>query len=113
MIDYFNENFFRRNKQDITREYAEFVRRTLGIDSPDTSHIEALHDYGRMPLLIKSVPEGTRVPIRCPMFTIENTRPEFYWVTNFVETIMSNYLWQPCTSATIANEYYMLLNSLL
>ena len=39
------------------------------------------------------------------MFTINNTLPEFYWLTNFVETIMSTEVWKPMTSATIALQY--------
>lgn len=37
-----------------------------------------------------------------PVLTIYNTIPEFYWLTNFLETFLSNQLWKPMTSATIA-----------
>ena len=41
--------------------------------------------------------------------TIVNTHPDFYWLTNYLETLISCQLWQPMTSATIANEYRKLL----
>lgn len=43
------------------------------------------------------------------MLTIRNTKPEFFWVTNFLETIMSTELWLPMTSATIARGYKQIL----
>lgn len=43
------------------------------------------------------------------MLTIYNTLPAFFWVTNFLETIMSTELWLPMTAATISKEYKDLL----
>ena len=37
--------------------------------------------------------------------TITNTLPEFFWLTNYLETIISCTLWMPCTSATRARLY--------
>ena len=59
---------------------------------------------------IKALPEGSRVPMRVPCLTIVNTLPEFYWLTNFFESIMSAVIWQPITSATIAHEYRKILD---
>jgi len=53
-------------------------------------------------LEFKALPEGTRVPLRVPMFTVENTHPDFFWLTNYFETILSAELWLPMTSATMA-----------
>lgn len=64
-----------------------------------------MHDLGYLPLLIKSLPEGMMVPLRVPMMTIENTKPEFFWLTNYIETLASCELWQASTSATIAFNY--------
>ncbi len=75
----------------------------------DTTHIEALWDLGYLPIEIKAVPEGTLVPIGVPCFTIKNTHPEFAWLTNYLETLISAMMWQPITSATIAYEYKKLL----
>jgi nicotinamide phosphoribosyltransferase len=40
-----------------------------------------------------------------PIFTIKNTQPAFFWLTNMLETLMSAILWKPCTSATTAFQY--------
>lgn len=102
LVDCFNETFFNRPKDEVM---AEFKRVITAFGDNSTEHWEALHDLGYLPLKICALPEGTLTPIRVPMFTIENTKPEFYWLTNFVETIMSTEIWKPMTSATIALQY--------
>lgn len=109
LIDYFNENFFNRPKKDVIDEYIRFIKYTLNEENPDYQHIEDLHDYERLPILISALPEGTLVPVRVPMFTIENTEDKFFWVTNYLETLISNMVWQPMTSATIAFQYRKIL----
>jgi len=111
MIDYFNENFFARNKDEVLAEYSRYMKFCLQVQNPDTSHIEALHDLGYLPLKIKALDEGTLVPFRVPMLTIENTDSRFFWLTNYFETLMSANLWKPATSASIAKEYRDLLDS--
>ena len=54
---------------------------------------------GRLPVLIKAVPEGTVVPIRNVLMTVENTDPELPWLTNYLETLLCQ-LWYPTTVAT-------------
>ena len=103
LIDSFNETFFKRPKEEVIAEFKRVMENTIG--NADTEHWEALHDLGYLPLKICALPEGTLCPIRVPMFTIENTLPEFYWLTNFIETILSTEIWKPMTSATIALEY--------
>lgn len=107
----FEDDFFSRPKEEVVEEYARTVRHTLGMENPDTAHIEALHDLGYLPIHVKAVDEGTLVPLRVPMLTIENTLPEFFWVTNYLETFMSCELWQACTSATLAYQFRKLLDS--
>ncbi|MBW3699357.1 nicotinate phosphoribosyltransferase [Bacillus aerophilus] len=110
LIEYFNENFFKRPKQDVINEYKRVIKYTLQVKDPETSHIESLHDLGYLPIKIKAVKEGTLIPIKVPMLTIENTVPEFFWITNYLETLMSNEIWQPTTSATLAFEYRKILD---
>lgn len=109
LIDYFNENFFNRTKKEVVDEYIRVIKYTLGIDNPDATHIEELHDLGYLPIKIKAVKEGTLVPLKVPMLTIENTDKKFFWITNFLETLMSSELWLPSTTATIALEYKKIL----
>lgn len=108
--DIFQQDFFSRPKEEVVAEYARTLKFTLGVTNPDTSHIEALHDLGYLPLEVKALPEGTLVPIRVPMLTIQNTKPEFFWLTNYIETLASCELWQASTSATLAYEYKKLLD---
>ena len=58
---------------------------------------------GRLPLRIRAVPEGTVVPTSNVLLTVENTDPRFFWLTNYVETILCH-LWYPCTVATLSRE---------
>ena len=109
LIEFFNENFFNRDKAGVVAEYRRILKHTLGID-PDTKHIEDLHDLGYLPLMIKALPEGTVVPFRVPTLTIQNTDPRFFWLTNYIETLASCELWQPSTSATIAHFYRKMLD---
>jgi nicotinamide phosphoribosyltransferase len=58
---------------------------------------------GMLPIKIKSLPEGTIIKNKNCMFTIENTDPECYWLTNFCETILSH-VWYTMTVATNSRE---------
>ncbi len=109
LIDYFNEHFFSRPIDEVVDEYSYYLRNTLGT-APAIQHLRELHALGYLPLRIRAVPEGTLVPIRVPMLTIENTDPRAFWLTNFIETLFSAETWMPCTSATIAQRYRRLLD---
>jgi nicotinamide phosphoribosyltransferase len=113
LIDYFNEHFFSRPVEEVVAEYVRYMKHTLFIENPDATHIEELHGLGYLPIEVKALKEGTLAPIKVPVFTIENTRPNLvptFWITNYLETIISNELWLPMTSATIAHTYRKLLN---
>lgn len=111
MMDYANVSFFSRPKSVVVNEYQELIDDYLGAsNNVGTEHIAALHDYGKMPLEFCALPEGTQVPIRVPMLTIENTHPDFFWLTNYFETLLSSVLWLPCTSATTALQYRTLFS---
>ncbi len=104
-IKQFNENFFNLSKQEAIHEFYERVNNFVGINNVGIEHIEVLHDLGYLPIEIKALPEGSICPIRVPMMTIKNTLPEFFWLTNYLETLISCTLWMPCTSATRARLY--------
>lgn len=110
LVEFFDKNFFHRNRYEVLSEYARIIKHTLGVADPDVSHIEALHDLGYLPLLIKALPEGTVVPLRTPTLTIQNTDPRFFWLTNYVESLASCELWPMYTAATIANRYRGMLD---
>ncbi len=105
-----HENFFSLPKESVVAKYKRRLDNALGKDTVAVDHIEALHDLGYLPLEIRAIPEGSLVPIKCPVLTIHNTLPEFFWLTNYLESVMSCMLWQPTTSATTARQYRLLLD---
>jgi nicotinamide phosphoribosyltransferase len=99
IVEHFNENFFSKPKEQIISEIKENFSAYLGVDY-DTKHIEDLWDLGYLPLEIRSLDEGTESAIKIPVLFLYNTDERFAWVTNYIETILSNLLWQPITTAT-------------
>ncbi|XP_055958451.1 nicotinamide phosphoribosyltransferase isoform X1 [Patella vulgata] len=59
----------------------------------------AEHHKGYLPIRINAVPEGSVVPFKNVLFTVENTDPECYWLTNYLETLLVQ-AWYPMTVAT-------------
>jgi len=106
----FDADFFSQPKDIVCGEMKRELSLYLNTDY-DVSHFEALHDLQYLPIKVKAIEEGTVVPVKVPVLTIYNTIPEFYWITNYLETIISNLLWKPITSATIAHNYRKVLTS--
>mgnify|MGYP003988836539 CR=1 FL=1 len=102
LIDRMNVTFFQRPKAEVVDDYIRRMDNALGKGAIEPEHIEALHDLGYLPIMIKALPEGTRVPMGTPAFTMVNTHKDFGWVTNYFETLLSSLIWKPCTSATTA-----------
>jgi nicotinamide phosphoribosyltransferase len=59
---------------------------------------------GRLPIRIKAVPEGTVVPVKQIMLSIESTDPQTFWVVSWLETLLLR-VWYPITVAT--HSYYL------
>ncbi len=110
ILEDFANNFFARPKEEILKSYSRRINNYLGPNAVGEEHIGALHDLGYIPMVFKALPEGVSVPIRVPMFTMYNTKPEFFWLTNYFETLVSTTVWLPCNSATIARAYRKLLD---
>ena len=106
LMEVAEETFFSQPKKKVLDYYQRRLDGYLGPNNIGVEHIGALHDLGYIPLEFYAVPEGTHVKLKHPAFTVENTHPDFYWVTNYFETLISDVLWQPCTSATTAYRYY-------
>lgn len=107
------EPFFAATEDEVAEQYANFLDSILTPDiavGVGVEHIRALHRLGYLPLRFRSLPEGVKVPLRVPKFTVENTHPDFYWLTNYIETPMSAEVWQAATSATIADRFRKLLD---
>lgn len=107
LITRWNTEFFDRPKDQVVARYARRMR-NAGI-SIEVDHIEALHDLGYLPIEIWALPEGTATPIGVPMFVMWNTKAEFFWLTNYLETSVSSVVWGPSTSATHGRRYREIL----
>jgi len=86
----------------------EFTRCTSAFQGDlkfDNQRWEELAELGYLPIQVKSIPEGTSVPFKTPVFTINNTHPKFFWLVNYLETWLSCETWKPMTVATIAKTY--------
>lgn len=70
-------------------------------------HILVNHE-GRLPIKIKAVPEGTCLPYKNVLFTMVNTDPKCYWLTNYLETLLVQ-VWYPMTVATNSREQKKIL----
>jgi len=103
LIERWNNEFFQRPKKKVIKRYQRTMN-GAGINIT-YDHMEALHDLGYLPIKIMALPEGTLVPIGCPMFVMWNTHEDFAWIVNYLETKLSNAVWLGCTSATTANWY--------
>lgn len=104
MRDSFDE-WFKLPESVAVEEYSERCASILGPNNVGVEHIRDLHRLGFLPLEFKSLPEGTRVPLKVPMFTVENTDPRFFWLTNYIESALSAEIWKASTSATLAARY--------
>jgi nicotinamide phosphoribosyltransferase len=83
-----------------------FLQQVFGRDDVfDKSKFQYILDKynGHLPVKIKAVAEGTAVPTSNVLMTIENTDPECYWLTNFLETLLMQ-VWYPCTVATLSKQ---------
>lgn len=99
------KGFFERPLEDVMAELEAILLPYIGFDRSKLTHFEELHKLGYLPLCIKSLPEGTAVPIGVPLFTIENTHPAFSWIPNYIESAISAETWKPMEIATAAREF--------
>lgn len=111
IVEDWNDSFFSKPKEDVIRRYRRRVNGVIGEGKVSTARMEALHDLGYLPLEIKTIDEGARIGMKVPMLTIKNTLPEFFWLVNYLETALSDQIWQLATNATIAYEYKRILTA--
>lgn len=67
---------------------------------------------GKLPIRIRAVKEGTVLPVRNVMVTMENTDPKCYWLTSYIETLLLK-VWYPITVATTSRECKKIIKSFL
>lgn len=110
LIDYFNENFFDVDFDKAIGDYKRIMDHTLGENAYNIGKIEKLHKLGYLPIEIVSLQEGTEVPMHVPMFGITNTHPDFAWLPQALESLISAEMWHPMISATVGKTYREIVN---
>ena len=104
------ETFFDLPEDEVCSEFLELVAPFVGPNGFNIERVRELHRIGYLPLEIKSLPEGVRVPIGVPVLTVTNTVPSAFWLPNFLETWLSTELWKSSTSATMARVYRKIID---
>lgn len=100
--EYFDKNFFSKNREEVESELKQTLDHYSGSDY-DISHFMALYDLQYLPIEMMALPEGTILKnANIPSLVYWNTLPEFYWLTNFLETFISASLWKPIHSASVS-----------
>ena len=102
--------FFSQDIDTVCNEFSDLVGPFCGPNGFNVQRLRKLHALGYLPVHIKALPEGTKVPVGVPVLTITNTRAEEFWLPNFLETGMSSELWKSSTSATISYQYRKLID---
>ena len=105
----FNENFFGKHWLDIYEDLIEVLHDGLGYSLPTIKEtefkIKKLYNLGYLPIELNGLPEGTLCPMGVPAIEIRSTHPDFAWVAQSIESILSCEFWHPAISATMALEY--------
>lgn len=108
--EYFNENFFNQPLEIVLADYKRIMDATLGEGTYNIDKIAKLHKYGKLPVHIIALPEGTKVPMHVPMFGITNTHPDFAWLPQALESLISAESWHPMLAATVGDTYREIVN---
>lgn len=58
---------------------------------------------GCLPIKIMAVPEGLPIPTNNVLMTVQNTDPKCWWLTNYLETLLSH-VWSSSTVASLSRE---------
>lgn len=120
LVDYFNENFFKKTPDLVIGEYKRIMDASLG-PVYNIEKIKELHKLGYLPIEVFGLPEGTLVPVPTkaeveqgekpvPMFGITNTHKNFAWLPQSLESLISAEMWHPMISATVGHSYRKIVN---
>lgn len=112
LIDHWRDTFFSKDCNKVVKQYKRRLDNALGLDSVPVEHIKELHDLGFIPLTIKGIDEGEMVGAKIPTVTVDVSPgfERFYWLVNYIESVMSAELWKPSTVATIAKDYRRIID---
>lgn len=85
---------------DMVKEAKAFYPKHMNVDFAYDAWAYVAKDLGgRLPVRIRSIPEGTIVPERCPLLTVESTGPDF---TAFIASWLEPKLLRPWGTTNVA-----------
>lgn len=105
-LQYILKKYFNTPTKNQVEYASELFKDHFGTDKifNEKGWLDLIKDYPNgLPLCIKAVPEGSVIPIKNVLMTVQNTNPKYAWLTNYVETVLVR-LWYPITVATISRE---------
>lgn len=105
LVDFFDRYFFQLHPTEIDKLYSRAMNTQIGEGNWSIDHVLRLWECHVLPITIRALPEGTKVPMGIPCIEITNSRPGFAWVVQWVECLLQMELWKPCTHATIGLMY--------
>lgn len=110
LINAFKNYFFDKPFDEVCAEYKRVLGSTINTNGVGENRLRALHTLGYLPLQIRAVPEGVRTNIKTPQIEISNTRPDFVWLVNSIETMLSCTMWHTQISAEVGYRYRQIVN---
>lgn len=110
LVEAFNKWFFWRLFDEVYEEYSVVLNATIGMDGVGKERLQKLHKLQYLPLEIRAVPEGSRTNIKVPQIEISNTHPDFVWLVNSIETMLSCTMWHTQISAEVGYRYRQIVD---
>lgn len=99
-LQYILQNYFAAPVTRAEIEEANEIICAHGLPFPYEQWKRLLEKHGgRLPLRIRAVAEGSVVPLKNALMTVENTDDEFFWLVSWFETQLMR-AWYPITVAT-------------
>ncbi len=97
--DYFF-NLSENEIDELLTEFESLTRNYHNLPNYSISRFKDLWKEKSLPLDIRVVKDRVVVPIGSPIITIFNTKPQFYWLTNYIESYLLTSTWPLITSST-------------
>lgn len=108
-LQYFIKNYLTKpiTKEDVEQASTFLTSHGLQFNKAGWEYIVEKHK-GILPVKIRTVREGSVVPTHNVLLTVENTDPECFWLTSFLETALLQNFWYGSTVASnsfLAKQY--------
>lgn len=104
-LQYYLKKLLTKPTNEMMNEFLFYRKEILGVDASEDikQKLWSLARLGYFPLKIKAVKEGSTIPVRNVLMTIENTEPGFHWVVGFFESLLLK-VWNTCTVASYSKK---------